>query len=251
MQIVPRLPKFQGAGRQRRAMQMGSRSMQAFLRSSAVAAIAVSAPALAADFSFTGQFGGWQDCRFFNFKVDQAGPVTIRTLSASGGVHSGGVNAAGVAIPAGGFDPVVGLYSMPSGDFIFWADDSPLPGQSNYASPDVNFTMTLAAGRYRIALLGYPQAPNPSYPLSRGFEYGCAANGEWFNSGDLPHYALDILNVTHASRYVPQNLGDSRTFVPEPAAWALLIAGFGLTGAAMRRRRARHVPDQLLARYQR
>lgn len=28
------------------------------------------------------------------------------------------------------------------------------------------------------------------------------------------------------------------TFVPEPASWAMLIAGFGLTGAAMRRRRA-------------
>ena len=27
------------------------------------------------------------------------------------------------------------------------------------------------------------------------------------------------------------------TFVPEPASWAMLIAGFGLTGAAMRRRR--------------
>jgi hypothetical protein len=26
--------------------------------------------------------------------------------------------------------------------------------------------------------------------------------------------------------------------VPEPASWAMLIAGFGLTGAAMRRRRA-------------
>jgi len=25
--------------------------------------------------------------------------------------------------------------------------------------------------------------------------------------------------------------------VPEPAGWAMLIAGFGLTGAAMRRRR--------------
>jgi hypothetical protein len=26
--------------------------------------------------------------------------------------------------------------------------------------------------------------------------------------------------------------------IPEPGSWAMLIAGFGLTGAAMRRRRA-------------
>jgi hypothetical protein len=32
--------------------------------------------------------------------------------------------------------------------------------------------------------------------------------------------------------------GASRSVVPEPASWAMLIAGFGLTGAAMRRRRS-------------
>ncbi len=31
--------------------------------------------------------------------------------------------------------------------------------------------------------------------------------------------------------------GDTPSFIPEPAAWAMLVAGFGLTGAAMRRRR--------------
>ena len=33
-------------------------------------------------------------------------------------------------------------------------------------------------------------------------------------------------------------LGEPAPGVPEPASWAMLIAGFGLTGAAMRRRRA-------------
>ena len=34
----------------------------------------------------------------------------------------------------------------------------------------------------------------------------------------------------------PPSIGDG-SVVPEPAAWAMLIAGFGMTGAAMRRRR--------------
>ncbi len=39
----------------------------------------------------------------------------------------------------------------------------------------------------------------------------------------------------------PDDLGPPTPGVPEPASWALLIAGFGLTGAAMRRRAARAV----------
>ncbi|MEY2883105.1 MAG: hypothetical protein RL490_829 [Pseudomonadota bacterium] len=35
-----------------------------------------------------------------------------------------------------------------------------------------------------------------------------------------------------------QLIGTAATAVPEPASWALLIAGFGLTGANLRRRRA-------------
>jgi hypothetical protein len=36
-------------------------------------------------------------------------------------------------------------------------------------------------------------------------------------------------------------LNDRPNTVPEPAAWAMLIMGFGLTGAAMRRRRAHQI----------
>ena len=39
-----------------------------------------------------------------------------------------------------------------------------------------------------------------------------------------------------ATRFTPLAAGS----VPEPGSWMLLIAGFGLTGAALRRRSARH-----------
>lgn len=39
-------------------------------------------------------------------------------------------------------------------------------------------------------------------------------------------------------RFTPTEVPATFTAVPEPASWAMLIGGFGLTGAAMRRRRA-------------
>lgn len=205
-----------------------------------LAALAVAAPAAAADFAFTGTFGGFQGCAFFGFTLTEAAPVTLRTLS-----FAGGTNAAGATIPGGGFDPVITLYGLPGGAFIAQDDDgSPVEDAEGF-SRDALLTRTLAAGRYRVALTGYPNATSPDPqplmpPLSAGFEYGClpaSASGDWFNPGDLPHYAIDVLNVAHASRYVPQNLANSRTYVPEPASWLLLVAGFGLAGTAMRRSR--------------
>ncbi|MBS3962622.1 MAG: PEPxxWA-CTERM sorting domain-containing protein [Sandarakinorhabdus sp.] len=38
--------------------------------------------------------------------------------------------------------------------------------------------------------------------------------------------------------YVFKVSGDSLALVPEPATWAMMIAGFGLVGGALRRRRA-------------
>ncbi len=54
---------------------------------------------------------------------------------------------------------------------------------------------------------------------------GIRASGNGWQGGTDESWGWDAINITY-------NAGA----VPEPASWALMIAGFGLTGAAMRRR---------------
>lgn len=88
---------------------------------------------------------------------------------------------------------------------------------------DVFLSATGVADRFGVASLG---AGNPSYSyldtihLAQGWSVAAVVNP----AGD---YGSDStgLNLTLTS-------------VPEPTSWTLLIAGFGLTGAALRRRRS-------------
>jgi hypothetical protein len=52
-----------------------------------------------------------------------------------------------------------------------------------------------------------------------------------------PRYNSLAANTFVAS-FLPGDHNFSASYAPEPAAWALMIAGFGLSGAAVRRRRA-------------
>ena len=45
------------------------------------------------------------------------------------------------------------------------------------------------------------------------------------------------IDLRYASPFSPAPAVDTIAAVPEPASWALMIAGFGLVGAAARRRR--------------
>lgn len=66
-----------------------------------------------------------------------------------------------------------------------------------------------------------------------------AAFGEQLFTGtaDQPTLRLGTFNFTSDRLGNPITATLTVTRVPEPGSWALLIAGFGLTGAAMRRRR--------------
>jgi hypothetical protein len=85
------------------------------------------------------------------------------------------------------------------------------------------------------APLGY-YAANPSWPdvlvhydfiiphTASSFTLALNAGGGGFQFGDDESWAIDNFSLSAAT-------------VPEPASWAMLIAGFGLVGAAARRRR--------------
>lgn len=72
----------------------------------ALSFVMVSSLAHAGAFSFTGSFTNDTDLQYFSFTLANPTPgVELRTWS-----YAGGTNAAGTAIPAGGFEPTLNLY---------------------------------------------------------------------------------------------------------------------------------------------
>lgn len=73
-------------------------------------------------------------------------------------------------------------------------------------------------------------------PTSKGF-LGTFDFSKGSAGSDIGYVIDGVFTPTGTSFLMPASFSDNVTYVPEPASWALLIAGFGLTGAAMRRRR--------------
>ncbi|WP_239025954.1 DVUA0089 family protein [Sphingomonas paeninsulae] len=183
-------------------------------------------PALAADFSFTGAFTNPNDVQTFTFAVGSPSTVTLRTWS-----YAGGTNAAGAAIPEGGFDPILALFDS-TGAKIGENDD----GGSNVAADSVTgahydtfFSSALGVGDYTVSIQAYSNfAVGPN--LSDGFQDSGNFNGR------NTDWAFDLLNVGEAT----QTGGGTGAVgaAPEPATWAMMIGGFGVAGGTLRRRRA-------------
>ncbi|MDO6416841.1 PEPxxWA-CTERM sorting domain-containing protein [Sphingomonas sp. BIUV-7] len=123
----------------------------------------------------------------------------------------------------------------------------------------VGFVLNVGAKSYGLADVIASATPSDSfyypYVLLSGTLNGTSASGGTYDFSigiDGPNRTLmDVGYATPDTRgfyvsrsftlsaYNPSALPVPGASVPEPAGWALMIAGFGLTGAAMRRRRAR------------
>jgi hypothetical protein len=194
----------------------------------------------ASDFSFTGNFAADDDVQLFEFSVDAPSDVTLQSLS-----YAGGTNAAGVDIPAGGFDPILAVFDS---DDLFIADNDdgtspnvgidPVTGETF----DTYLELSLSAGDHTVAVSQYDNFFNGDLgdPLSSGFsrQGQHEFTGQDFGPGsgmfyDVDGYqrtsfwAFDILNVEEA--ILPNGPA-----VPEPA--TILLIGSGLMGLAAARR---------------
>ena len=121
------------------------------------------------------------------------------------------------------------------GRVVLWFDD--FGGRAGVTAP-TGISVTLAGQTFTNFSIGTP--------LDAGFAY---ADPNWGDGGGTP-YTLDLGGLEASSVSVSIARGGEWTFVsevdfftdratavPEPATWGLMIAGFGLAGAGLRRRR--------------
>jgi hypothetical protein len=182
------------------------------------AAAALSTPALADDYSYTGTLSNPNQVLLFTFTVGSESNVTLRTYS-----YAGGTMADGAVVSSGGFDPILALFDS-TGLKINQNDDggsAHVPCQSGRCY-DTFLQQLLSPGTYTVSVQAYSNvAIGPN--LSDGFE-----NDGTFD-GRSNAWAFDILNVAQATQ-----VGGA---VPEPATWAMMLLGFGAAGVALRRQR--------------
>ncbi|OYU15115.1 MAG: hypothetical protein CFE37_07835 [Alphaproteobacteria bacterium PA4] len=217
------------------------------IKSLAIAATLVLAtPATAADII---KFTDYSQTSAYNYGLNGFVRGVMTEWSQTKFVRNGALSVSVVSFVAGGEAEWV-LYKRGSGLVASGRYMAPLALNMPYNQfnlvPQTQLAsgLSLDPGDYALALFG-PDGGGASGFLWLGdsqFYAAEIANG-FTLGGDLATSDLDpmlgpIFQYTGGFGMVAYNLtGNVSNGVPEPASWALLIAGFGLTGAVMRRRR--------------
>lgn len=207
--------------------------MKNLILTTALCALGVSG-AQAADFSYSGTFVNDNDVQRFDFSVTAASTITLRSYG-----YAGGTQADGTVVAAGGFDPVLTLFTG-AGAFIEDQDD----GSNVPADPvtgsffDVNLEVDLDPGSYFVTITqfdnfligstfddGFTYDNQPSFRVFCATGIFCDVNDE-SRTGD---WAFDVLNVDVAT--IPTDptgpTGPNPGIVPLPAGLPLMLAGLG------------------------
>jgi len=209
--------------------------------SAAACLLAVTACSLPAEsLSFTGTLSSPESVFDETFTLSSADTVSFQTWG-----FGGGINAAGQVIPAGGFDPLIALFSGSPATAMMYVDGSgnPLADADNLANPPWSFVgncppagtvaigtnndcgddfmqAALGAGTYTLVLTDANYIPNAIYDngaLSEGFVdftggvfQTCDTDGSCITPNG--NYAVDILSAK-----------SDLTSTPEPSALPLLV----------------------------
>ena len=202
---------------------MFSVCQRVLLSAAAILLIAVQAQASAV--SVSGTFINDDDVQLLSFRTGGTGVVRIETFG-----YAGGIDANGVAVAAGGFDPVFAVFRA-DGTLLAYGDDGatrvdPATG----AAFDALLEILLTAGDYFVAIsqfdnfaigpnfaAGFLEAGNTSFTAA----YGCSA-GRF----------CDLNGANREGRF---DLSVSGATVPEPTTLALI--GLVLPGIWIARRR--------------
>jgi hypothetical protein len=162
----------------------------------ATTGVTLVAPAYGA--SFTGSLTDADEIAALPF-ISTGSELTFKSFS-----YNGGTNAAGTVIPAGGFSPLLTIFT-PSGNYF----------NEYTAAEDLNFNITLPANVNNYQAVISATGKFFDFPNTTNISQGFDGSGDFF--GRNPNYAVDIIATSSA------------TEVPEPASFiGTVVAGFAV-----------------------